>query len=141
MSLQLIIQQETERLTERDKDYRKAEIGRMVTQNVRHWEELLRENPAEARWLLLDAYVARIDAQHEFNSVIRAERLDWARGVCGRLLAAYGYEAAASVTQASHVISRLSHAAELSSRLEALKEARHHGADSPTKPDLGDVAA
>jgi len=54
--------------------------------SVRNWDERLRLEPIGARWLLLEALVARFDATDDASSFVHAERMDWARSVCRRLL-------------------------------------------------------
>jgi len=71
------------------------------------WDALLKDQPIEAKWLILDAYVARADVDHEWSSVVYAERIEWARSVARRLLREHGAAAAARIPQAMHLIRRL----------------------------------
>lgn len=56
-----------------------------VEQNIRNWDERLRENPLETKRMLLAAYVARVEVQEDPRSVIYAEKMAWAQQVAARL--------------------------------------------------------
>lgn len=84
-----------------------AECAPVLRQNCRTWDELGTANPPQTRWLILDAYVARIDAQHEPSNPIHAECIQFAREVANRLLHEHGAALADTIPQAKHVISRL----------------------------------
>jgi hypothetical protein len=96
---------EIERLVEGDKG--KAHLAQAIRFGLRTWDELQKKSPAEAKWLLLDAYIARTDVSHEWSSPIRAERLEWARSVTHRLLREHGQEVAEASPEAMRVIRRL----------------------------------
>lgn len=63
-------------------DFRYAE-----QRNVRNWDDLQVKDPLGAKWLVLDAYVARVDAQEDPRSIAHAEKMAFARSACERLLA------------------------------------------------------
>lgn len=59
-----------------------------IHRNIRNWEERL-ANPAEAkhaRWLLLDAYLARISVTEDPREIFHAEKMAFARQYLQRLL-------------------------------------------------------
>lgn len=64
----------------------RREFDSSVAKNVANWEERMRENPLATKWMLLQAYAARLDVQEDRSSVIYAEKMQFAREVCGRLL-------------------------------------------------------
>lgn len=78
-----------------------------VEQNIRNWNERLRENPLRTKWMLLDAYVARISVTEEPASPIYAERMSFAREVADRLLAEGGDEVVFEEPNLRHTASRL----------------------------------
>lgn len=59
-----------------------------IHRNIRSWEERL-ASPAEAkaaRWLLLDALLARISVTEDPREIFHVERMAFARDYCQRLL-------------------------------------------------------
>lgn len=116
------LEQEIERYVADDNPRRKAEFTNAVRENVRRWERRLlsgEEAPA-ARWLLLDAYVARIDATEHPGEVFFAERIGFAREVCERLLRRDGDAFVASCPNRRRILLRLLGPARLDRCLDAL---------------------
>jgi hypothetical protein len=104
---QEILERELERLTPDDPPWRKAQIRNALSHNLSTWDELLANDQVGSKWLLLDAYVARTDAQEQWGSLLHSERLSWATDVARRLLREHGHTIAGGIPQALHILSRL----------------------------------
>lgn len=85
-----------------DKDFKAA-----VAQNIRNWNERLRVDPLHTKWLLLEAYVARVDVTEQPDSPFYAERMTFARDVAQRLIAESGYAYAGMDKRILFAVSRL----------------------------------
>jgi hypothetical protein len=60
------LQAEIDRLTETDKSLdRKRFFAGLVRQNANRWEQRLRDSPIAAKWLILEAWLARLDVQYQ----------------------------------------------------------------------------
>lgn len=79
------LEAEIGRLTSGDKPERAAQFASYVRQNVRNWEERRAADPIGTQWLLLDAAVARADA-NEDDSLFREERMKWLKQRCAQLV-------------------------------------------------------
>lgn len=53
---------------------------------VRNCDDMLVVDPLGTKWLVLDAYVARIEVQEDPRSIAYAEKMEFARSACERLL-------------------------------------------------------
>lgn len=78
-----------------------------LKRNVANWDERLRQDPIRTKWLLLDAYVARISVTEDPGSIAYAERMDFARSACKRLIAESGTDHIYELPNLRHTASRL----------------------------------
>jgi hypothetical protein len=78
------LEQEINQLSGAGKDAKAFAAG--LRRNIRNWDERVQADPLASRWLLLDAYIARVLAAEEPGSIFLAERMAFARSVCERLL-------------------------------------------------------
>ena len=101
------LEAEIARLTQGDQPKRAAEFAAAVRRNVESWEEARARDPIGTQWLLLYAYIARVDVEEPSSSPIRAERLAWARTVCQRLLTECGMDYVAQDPRRMRVVSLL----------------------------------
>lgn len=108
---------------ERSPDHEKS-FQAAVDRNVRNWDEGLRTDPLGTKWLLLDAYVARIGVQEDPSSVVYAEKMAWARDVCERLISESGWEYAGSHPFYVRTISQLLGGEAMKRALEAHSKKR-----------------
>lgn len=76
-----------------------------VAKNVANWEGRLREDPLHTKWLLLEAYVARINVTEEPDSVEYHERISFARHAAEKLIAESGWAYAGSDTRLAFAVS------------------------------------
>jgi hypothetical protein len=78
-----------------------------LRRNVANWDERLRENPIRAKWLLLDAYVARISVTEEPGTLAYLERMNFACNACQKLIAESGTGLIYELPNLRHTVSRL----------------------------------
>lgn len=66
--------------TKAERDFQAA-----VEQNIGNWDERLRSNPLQTKYMLLDAYVARVNVEEHPGSIAYAEKMAWVGQVRERL--------------------------------------------------------
>lgn len=78
-----------------------------LERNKRNWDEKLQNNPPLAKWHILSAYLARIDAEEEPETNFYEQRMQWAREVALRLVDQYGQSWCTHDPHCMHAASRL----------------------------------
>ena len=82
-------------------------LKKAFERNKTNWDDKLEEGSPVAKWQLLSALLARIDAEEELGTVFHSERMEWAKGAADKLFRAYGQKPCVADPHTMHAASRL----------------------------------